>query len=611
MKLFLTFVFIAALTIPCRLPAQEYTAPLDRSSRETGAAAARPTALSLPFFEDFTLDSPFPDPALWQNQGTYISNTMPLGIFSRGCAVLDGDDAAGMPYDTVNAYLQVVADTLTTQAIDLSAHDPSDSLWLSFYYEPKGQGFYPKPDDSLLLYFLQKDGLWRQVWATAGDTALHFKNVMVPVKDTSFFHDQFRFRFRNKATRGISNSEWMLDYILLDANRNFADTLLKDVAFTGEPGNLLNDFTAMPYRHFKTAPNDFLAPHIGASLKNNGYIATTIHFGYAAGELLTGTSFGTADADDFFNADEEKTFSFPMFNFSAFQPPASSEGKVLIRSRYWATGLYPNEPEANDSILQTQVFDNYFAYDDGSPEQSYFLHLYPGAPGSIALEYALYAPDTIRGLDIYFPRTVPSSAQKEFSLAVYRDIAVNGGSDQLVYQEDFLNPRYSDTVNEWTTYVFEEPVALPAGVFYISIIQSAGGFSDSLYIGIDKNRTGGNHRYINLDGTWAPSLIDGALLVRPLVGAALPLGVAGPAGADRNEWSLAPNPARDEVRFLVPDERQQDLSYRITDIRGRLLRSGTTKDKQVIDIRSLSSGIYFVRLFNGNREWPAKKLVKP
>jgi hypothetical protein len=609
MKAFLKSLLIAVILIPHGLWAQEYTAPISHTSRLSESTAAKPTALSLPFFEDFTLNSIFPDPALWEQQGVYISNTMPIGIFSRGCAIFDADDAQGIPYDSVNAYIQSSADTMSSQAIDLSSYTPADSLWLSFYYEPKGLGFYPKPDDSLLLFFLQSDGLWRQVWATSGDTALHFQQVMVPVLDTSFFHDHFQLRFRNKATHGISNSEWMLDYVLLDANRDFTDTFVKDVAFSKEPGNLLNDFSAMPYRHFKTAPQDFLASHIEAHLKNNGNTAATLNFGYQAKELLTGTDFGSATASDFFNANEEKSISFPMFNFSTFQPPVASEGQVRIQSKYFATGIYAGEPKENDTILQTQEFDNYFAYDDGSAEQSYFLHLYPSAPGSIAIEYALYEPDTIRGVNINFPRTVPSSAQKEFSLAVYQDIAVNGGSDQLVYQQDFLNPQYPDTVNEFTTYVFDEPVVLPAGVFYIRIIQSAGGFSDSLYIGIDKNRIGGNHRYINLDGSWASSLIDGALLVRPLVGAALPAGVSNPALTARQDWAIAPNPAREEIRVLVPGE-PQSLQYQVTDIQGRALLSGKIKNKQALSIRSLSPGIYFVRLFSGTQRWATKKLVK-
>jgi len=608
MKSILRFLLIAAVISPWRINAQEYTAPLSRRSAAKAHTAARPTALSLPFFEDFTGYAVFPDPALWEDHSAYVSNTMPSASFSRGCATFDANNARNVPYDSMTAYHQVLADSLTTQAIDLSTYTPGDSLWLSFYYEPGGNGFPPKPEDSLMLYFLRNDGLWQQVWATGGDTANRFKNVMIPVKDTGWFHDQFRFRFINKATFGISNSEWNVDYILLDAHRNYADTLVRDIAFTANPSPLLGDFTAMPYVQFKTNPGTFLASNLSATLQHSGALPATVSYGYKAMELLTGTALGTAAGSSVL-VPGANSLSFPLFNFSGFLPPASSGGKVVIQTQYYATGIYPNEPKDNDTIVQNQVFDNYFAYDDGSAEKSYFLHLYQSAPGAIAVEYALYAPDTLRGISIYFPRTVPTSEQKDFSLAVYRDIAVNGGTDDMVYREDFLNPVYQDTVNEFTTYTFSQPVPLPAGTFYISIIQSAGGYSDSLYIGLDVNRTGGNHRYFNIDGTWQPSLIDGALLLRPLVGKKLPPSGITPVPASGLSWTVTPNPANHQIQLSAPGE-QDLLHYQINDMQGRQLQSGKITNRAYIDISSLRPGMYFIRMSARGHQWTTRKLIK-
>src|SRR5690606_21303751 len=143
--------------------------------------------------------------------------TMASGVFSRGVVTFDANNLWQVPYDTVDAFHQVSADTLASLAIDLSSHTAADSVWLSFYYQPKGRGFLPKPDDSLLLFFLQQDGYWAPVWATGGDTTTtQFSRVMIPVKDPVFFHSGFRIRFVNKATWGVSNSQWHLDYLLLN-----------------------------------------------------------------------------------------------------------------------------------------------------------------------------------------------------------------------------------------------------------------------------------------------------------------------------------------------------------------------------------------------------------
>src|SRR5690606_25280582 len=89
-----------------------------------------------------------------------------------------------------------------------------------------------------------------------------------------------------------------------------------------------------------------------------------------------------------------------------------------------------------------QHFYNYLAYDDGTAEQSYFLNLFSTLPGKIAIEHRLNVPDTLKGIAIYFGRQVPLAYQKYFSVVVYKDIAFSGGSDNILYQEDFFVPAY-------------------------------------------------------------------------------------------------------------------------------------------------------------------------
>lgn len=603
-----TLLFIAVIGIAL-LPAlsaraQEYAVPLPGMStyQSHQSTALKPTTLSLPFFDDFTDESSQPNSSLWRDHQVYLSNTLSANQFSRGFAVFDANNYQTIPYDSLIPNHRVWADSLTSQAIDLSNYMPADSLWLSFYYEPQGNGYLPKPEDSLILFFYNSSGQWVRAWSTGGDSVNIFKQVMVPVKDTGLFNNQFAFRFVNRATHGISNSNWNVDYVYLNTQRTYQDTGISDIAYTQNSSNLLNDFTAMPYSQFSTDPSRFLADSIHAFLKNNGTISTSISYGYSARELLTGTSFGSANTSQSFNPGQQKSTPFGMFAFSNFSPPASSGGQVILQTKYFAQAVYPNEPTANDTITQTQNFSNYFAYDDGSAEKAYFLHVAPDAPGTTATEFALYKKDTLRGVAIYFPRTVPPSNNKEFSLIVYKNIAINGSSnDQIVYQQDYYLPEFQDSINKLHIYRFDNAVAMDTGVYYIGLMQSAGGFSDSLYIGLDVNREGGNHRYFNVNGYWEPSALPGALLLRPIVGAALPpTGINGVAEQTPTALTLYPNPASGRIYFKSGNANFHTASYQIKDLSGRTLMSGAVRNGSGINISALAPGMYIMQLTGKN-----------
>lgn len=581
--------------------AQESVAPLRENPVVRDRAmvkektAGKPTALSLPFFEDFTGSDPYPDAGRWSDKQVYVNNTMGRNMISRGVATFDALNERGtVYYDTIEAYTQIYADSLSSLPIDLGIYTPADSVYLSFFYQPRGYGFSPKPNDSLMLFFLASNGTWRQVWAVGGDTLQPFRQVMVPVLDTGYFNSNFRMRWVNKATLGISNSHWNLDYIRMDEGRNRNDTtIVHDLAFTRDPASVLNDFSAMPFRHFKTNPASFLENGLTATVRPNVVTATAsypVH--YTARVAGNGTALGSGTVSTgTIPARQESNVSFPMYNAGAYNTPGANDRVVYEHIFYQEDAPVLSD---NDTIRFNQVFDNYFAYDDGTAEQSYFLNLLPNAPGYTAVEYALYAPDTIRGVAIRFAQQLPLQSNKEFAIAVYRDIAVNGGSDQLVYQEDFLYPMYEDSVNKLSVYTFAQPVRMDAGAFYIAIIQAAGGTSDSLQIALDANRTGGNHRYFRVESAWQPSLIDGALLLRPLVGAVLPVGIAG-AVPVQPDWNISPNPASNTVRISMPALKQAKARYRIMDIQGRSMQEGTFRDNELLDIHGLPAGMYFIR----------------
>jgi len=605
LSLLLTVIFFATT-----VPAQEMLLPLHENvilqtadqHKTSGNFRQRPTALSLPFFEDFTINSPYPDPAKWADQSAWINNNMAVNPPSRGVATLDALDSRGIPYDSMQPNNTIYADSLSSLPIDLSSYQASDSLYLSFFYQPQGYGFAPKPGDSLMLYLHQSNGVWQKVWSVAGDTLQPFRQVMIPITNAQCFYENFEFRFVNKATIGISNSQWNVDYIRLDANRNMNDTAMHDMAFTQQPTTLLNDFTQMPYTHFATNPASFLKPEFECTFKNNGDNPGLVDYGYVA-KTLTGStlSSGTGNIGGIINGGIVAPV-FPMYNIS------SATDYFTIEHTFYLTDIYPDAPADNDTIRQQQVFGNAFAYDDGTAEKAYFLNLAQNAPGKVAVEYALYRPDTLRGVAIRFARQVPTGAYKDFSLVVYREIAVNGGSDDLIYQQDFNFPEYMDTANQLAVYRFEEPVVLNAGPFYIGIVLPAGGPSDSLMIALDANRSGGTHRYYNVLSQWEPSLLPGALMVRPLVGAPLPVALD-TVNITAADWMIYPNPAENSITLTLSQAGSCQVD--ITDLSGRRIKSEAINGKsKVITTAELSPGIYLIRLTNATGQQSTRKFIR-
>ncbi len=127
------------------------------------------TAVQLPFVDDFSNYTGFPNPALWSDRSAYVNRSFALQPPTMGVATLDALDENGRVY----AYADregFLADALTSQPIRMDYNFTlnrqmrlSDSLYFSFYYQPAGGtmtglewerlGNQPEGQDSLILEF--------------------------------------------------------------------------------------------------------------------------------------------------------------------------------------------------------------------------------------------------------------------------------------------------------------------------------------------------------------------------------------------------------------------------------------------------------------------------
>lgn len=575
-------------------------------------AAAEP--LSMPFFEDFTGTGIFPDSSRWTDFCTYVNNNMGNKPISRGVVTFDALDWKGLPYDSFNNANFRYADSLTSQPINLSLDvvTPSDSVYLSFYYQPQGNGFYPKVQDSLMLFLKTRFGGFKKVWSVAGSTLKPFSQVMIPISDSLYFDSFFQFRFINIGALYWADAVWNVDYIRLGKNRNLFDTAVNDIGFTTPPTQFLNDYTSMPYRQFYGYSSAERAVQQTCGIRNNYDLNQNTSHAYTGTVVKTGTILKSPVLTAItVNAKQTVQVTFPTYTSLITLASAGNYGKVTFRNKYFIQSISTADPAENDTIVADQIFDNYLAYDDGSAEKSYYLDLYPTLPGKLSIEYHLNKPDTMKGMAIYFGRQLPFAFNKQFDIKIYSSLAgiYGAASDNVIYTEEMCTPGYADTVNRFWIYKFAQGVPLPAGTFFAGTFQPAESGSDSLYFGLDVNRVGSNHAFYNVFSGWVPSLISGAIMIRPLLGQ----DVAGTGIDDLSlpgttNWRISPNPANDHITIDIPSG--EAVTYTILNVQGQKLLSGIAKRGQSISTLDLPSGMYIVRLADTITTYGAQKFIK-
>ncbi len=119
--------------------------------------------LTLPFFDDFSEISVYPDTSRWVNNEAFINSNFPYFPPDFGVATMDAIDADGNVYSEANP-ITFLADRLISRPIRLDSgyianenifrrYNPTDSVYFSFYYQPQGRGDIPLKHDSLVLQF--------------------------------------------------------------------------------------------------------------------------------------------------------------------------------------------------------------------------------------------------------------------------------------------------------------------------------------------------------------------------------------------------------------------------------------------------------------------------
>lgn len=595
---------------------------------------ATSSSLYLPFFDDFSYAYKFPYPSAnnWLDSNTYVNCGFAIAPISVGVATFDGLNKRGYPYN-LNAAVSVSAsaDTLKSRPIHLDSiatatpsvyhkYFPGDSIAITFYYQAEGFGEAPEPNDSLCLdFFKPKQNQWTKVWGKAGynpnATDTNFYRVKIGIIDTAYFHDGFQFRFRNKGTTSGSLDHWHIDYVEVKDQYFYDDTLLNDAAFVYKPSSFLKNYSVMPYRQY----NQSLEMGTGFTnyLRNNFNIAKFSVYNYTITEGPTNTPVTT----DVYGTFPNPGF-LPFYNNGYYAGGANSAARPVFSS----TGTpFPTAPFTdstyftikhslstpadvkldNDTVMHIQRFSNYYAYDDGSAEQGYYLNTY-GA--KTALRFTLNANDTLKAVRIYFDPITQGGLilNSTFRINVWSN---NGGSPgSVIYKDSLMLPQYeSGNYNLIPTYALTSCLPLGVGTYFIGIQQTT---NQPLNIGFDKNTNHKNALYYNISGSWSQSSINGSLMINPVMGCVDPPVIVGIKESTKiNTVKLYPNPAQDAITISFPGNQLEVSELDITNALGQTVYTKKIISNEQIDISNLSNGLYFIHLKGNSLNVSSQKLI--
>ncbi|MFQ5582841.1 MAG: sialidase family protein, partial [Calditrichia bacterium] len=188
---------------------QYYVTALDNETpvNESDPSGIGYSPLAIPFFDDFP-SPPDPNAAYWLNTNGEVTNQAINPPTPDYVLTLDGNPVGG--------------DEVILLPVDLSS-SAGQGMIFSYHYQPQGSGNAPETGDSLLVDFLNDQGVWKLVRSYPGTGVVPFVNEIISIDaedagpGATFFHPGFQIRFRNYGTSSSSShfDLWLIDDVFL------------------------------------------------------------------------------------------------------------------------------------------------------------------------------------------------------------------------------------------------------------------------------------------------------------------------------------------------------------------------------------------------------------
>lgn len=630
-------------------PLQANPALLEEASKVvTKSLVNEHQPLTLPFFDDFSYPGPWPDSRLWEDRQVFVNQTFARNPKTLGTATFDAQDQLGQIYPSATDFsFQFEADFLTSRPIRLdSVFSPtpmalteSHNIVLTFYYQPQGNGSAPRLKDSLVVEFLLTPGYytpdtinpgeqlwvddeWVSIWRTEGDNlesfveqnqGNHFRRAAIPITGQEFLRQDFKFRFRNYAsypmTKTIDNyggniSIWNVDYITLDYGRDINDIYYNDIAFAAPPQSLLRDFTTMPWSHYMANPQANVRPNLNVAITNLDNITHNYSYRYfvmdEGNSVVRNYSGGTWNIAPYATEGYQSyvPHATPQVVPNPFglnlTPAPSREFRVFHLVRQGTIG---DDRPSNDTIMYRQRFSNYFAYDDGVPENGYGL---VGFNPKGAVRFVLGHRDYLDAVQFYFNPTLNGQNIIPIRLKVWKNL----DPEEVLYESDVF-VEYGPTLNGYVTYKLDVPLEV-SDTIYVGWQQSSAEF---INLGYDASNNASAHIFYNVTGEWLPSIYPGALMIRPV------FGIDKFTSTNENTKSeeplkVYPNPLQqNHINLQKPHNLTTSFQVLILDMTGKVAASFDNNTR--LDVSHLNNGIYFlqIRTATANQYPPTRFII--
>lgn len=566
------------------------TRPGEKKARNYTAFISDP--LELPFFDDFSGKSYFPDPAKWIDDFVFVNNTYSDKQITCGVATFDALDNQGHLYETASSYL-FKSDQLTSQPLNLN-YTTNENVWLSFFYQAGGLGDAPEANDSLTLEFLAPDeNKWYPVWRAHGTTDQEFRPAIIRISDTHFLKTGFQFRFTNYASLSPNQNDpsmvgncdhWNIDYVLIDKNRNAGDTVFADVALTLPVRSVLKNHESMPWKQYREIELQEMGSSILLHYRNNDTITRNVTRNFEIWDVYDNSlsylfSAGAANIDPLSNVDYNASIVY-SFNSSNNDSALFRITSVLKTDEF--------DPKANDTLIYYQTFKNYFAFDDGTAEAGYGINGLGSRNAMFAFRFTSFIEDTLRAVNICFNDSYTDANKRAFDLMVWDDN--NGVPGNVIYTIEEVMVEQGQNINGFYTYKLPDKVPVN-NIFYVGWRQRSESF---LNAGLDVNTPNGGKQLYWLNGQWQQSQVTGTVMIHPVVGDALKItSVEDVVYKDKKQIRIWPNPASEFITIDAEDILFSGDAYiTIMDLNGRELKKTVLTER--IDISSLPSGVYII-----------------
>lgn len=554
--------------------------------------------------------------AWYTDRQVYLNQSFSNNAPTIGMVTFDGLNEIGEPY-ILDFNQTQVSDYLTSVPMDLSTIVDPNSVYFSFFYQPKGIAIDgPEKGDSLVLEFYNPDNRrWGKAWAVDvvdSTAALDSFLYAIVAVDPQFHKKGFRFRFRAYAQASGAYDNWLVDYIYLDENRDSLNLTINDMGYITPPTRLLKDYSVMPWWHFKSNPSDYQADSVFTKIRSFRDRNLNVYYRLRLLDTTNNSNYYvTPGANDFLGIQSLGTLDMGYSIDYTYQAD-SIKGPGRLDAFYnLDLRPSPNDPSqlvtSNDTIKTGIELQNYYAYDDGTAEAGYGVNAVLGTEGYVSYisqRFEIPFPDTIGGVYIYFLPSNPDIRNQKFRIMVWNNL--NSGS--IIYEQDeTVDPIYTP-MNGFVPYMLDSNIEVNQ-IFYIGI-KSIG--QNSMNIGFDMNYNNRDKINWSFNGdNWnAPSsrIFDGTLMIRPIFRKKkFEVGIKEQTLINNlTTLELYPNPAKD-ILYLNLNKERRIKEINVYDISSRLVAN--YPELYVLNTADYDQGVYFINVTLDNGEILSKKLI--